>query len=291
MKNSISNIKRKIVKTQKNVGIDLVKKITPQPIISFSYHLCEHCNLNCVSCDNFSPLAEEEFTDVNEFTRDMERMAQITSNEARAIMLLGGEPLLNKEICLYIKITRKLFPYANIYISTNGLLICKMSNEFYESCRENNIVIRMTKYPIKFDYDGAEAFLIERGIKVEFSIDKNIVKDMFLEPLRMYGDCDPRDSFLGCWQGNQCTFLKHGKIYPCAVVANIEHFNKKFKQEIHVSTRDYIDIYDDISYDDIANFLAAPTPFCRYCDVKNRTMQPWKVSERNMLEWTRDNNG
>lgn len=37
----------------------------------FEIHLCEHCNLRCQSCDNFSSLAEEEFVDVDVFNKEM----------------------------------------------------------------------------------------------------------------------------------------------------------------------------------------------------------------------------
>ena len=41
------------------------------PYISFEYHLNDHCNLNCKGCDHFSPLAEEKFTNYEQFEKDM----------------------------------------------------------------------------------------------------------------------------------------------------------------------------------------------------------------------------
>lgn len=62
----------------------------PQRQLSFSVHLCEHCNLNCAGCSNFSPLAKEEYTDINIYKSDMERLAYLSKGEAYRIQLSGG---------------------------------------------------------------------------------------------------------------------------------------------------------------------------------------------------------
>jgi uncharacterized Fe-S cluster-containing radical SAM superfamily protein len=40
--------------------------------------IAEHCNLNCIGCDHFSPLATEEYPDIHSFEQDMERLALLT---------------------------------------------------------------------------------------------------------------------------------------------------------------------------------------------------------------------
>ena len=47
--------------------------------IKFEIHLAEHCNLNCKCCNNFSPLANEEYLNYDIFLRDIQRMKSGTN--------------------------------------------------------------------------------------------------------------------------------------------------------------------------------------------------------------------
>ena len=43
-------------------------------------HITDHCNLNCVSCTHFSPLAEEFYLDIDIFDRDLKN-EEVIMNE------------------------------------------------------------------------------------------------------------------------------------------------------------------------------------------------------------------
>ncbi|MCH5322196.1 MAG: hypothetical protein J1E31_01265 [Helicobacter sp.] len=64
---------------QENNGLrNSLRKLTPQANLSFvEIHLAEHCNLNCFSCSHFSQLADEEYTDLASFEKDMKQLALI----------------------------------------------------------------------------------------------------------------------------------------------------------------------------------------------------------------------
>ncbi|MCW1327688.1 radical SAM protein, partial [Campylobacter jejuni] len=64
LENEISNLENKILLDgmERERGgwsvLNKIKKITQRPFLhGISFHLAEHCNLNCFSCDNFSQLA------------------------------------------------------------------------------------------------------------------------------------------------------------------------------------------------------------------------------------------
>lgn len=62
------------------------------------YHVADHCNLNCKGCVHFSPLvSQEEFADFAVVEKDLKRLHQIVEY-IEEIHILGGEPLLNKEL-------------------------------------------------------------------------------------------------------------------------------------------------------------------------------------------------
>ena len=121
--------------------------------IQFEIHLTDHCNLNCQMCDHFSPLAEEYYLDLQDFQKQMERLSFLFHNEAQFIRLLGGEPLLHPDVVSFFPITRACFPETDIKLYTNGLLLPAQTDAFWEACTKYNIIIVITKYPVKFDYD------------------------------------------------------------------------------------------------------------------------------------------
>lgn len=101
------------------------------------------------------------------------------------------------------------------------------------------------------------------------------------------GKQDAFHSFTHCHQANQCVQFHKGKIYPCAVLAYIKHFNKKFNQNFPTSENDSIDIYQAKSFAEITQFLSRPIPFCRYCKMSEwRSIGKWKKSSKTQEEYT-----
>ena len=251
-------------------------------------HLTDHCNLNCRGCDNFSSISPKVFADIEVFEKDCARIAQLANGRIDEIQLLGGEPLLHPQIIDFLEITRKYFPANTINIVTNGLLVRKQSDEFWESCRKNNIHIIATKYPIDIDYKSIELHVKAQG--VEFSYYGNtesVEKTLLCLPLDLEGKQNAQDSFLRCARANRCISLDNGKIYTCSLIPYVKYFNKQFNQDLIVSPNDYIDIYKAKSVDEILNFVSKPMPFCRYCNMKGVVRDiPFDITKKNIAEWT-----
>ena len=121
----------------------------------FEVHLTEHCNLNCASCAHFSPLADETFADIKIFERDINRISEIFHKNVGKIKVMGGEPLLHPKLLKFVYITRKAFPNpsTSIDIVTNGLLLLKQEEIFWKTCKDNNVRVSVTKYPINLDFE------------------------------------------------------------------------------------------------------------------------------------------
>ena len=98
-------------------------------------------------------MADEEYVDINELASDLKRLSELSAGEVHHINILGGEPLLHPEITKIIEIVRHYFPYGNIYLVTNGVLLNRMDESFWKQCKQSNIVIAPTQYPIKINYD------------------------------------------------------------------------------------------------------------------------------------------
>lgn len=260
------------------------------PFISFEYHLADHCNLNCKGCDHFSPLATQKITEYNTFKKDIIRMSRLFDGKAKSIHILGGEPLLNNDICKFMKKTRDCFPdfeLTEIRVISNGILVNEMQADFWKSLHDNNIILSVTKYPLKLDYD----LMLEKAKKydVNFEFYDNTDQEQIWYNIKLQedGKRDARKSFYKCFVSNDCIMLKDGRLYTCTLIPNIEHFNKYFNKNLKVCDDDYIDIYQARSKEEIFDFLSKPVPFCRYCnpDLKDYSLK-WEATKKDISEWT-----
>ena len=265
-----------------------VTKCVPKTIINFGVPLAEHCNLKCCGCDHFAPLAEQEFADIGVFENDFARLSELLNGEAVSIGLMGGEPLLHPQVKDFLYIARKYFPKTRIRVVSNGVLLLKQKDDFWKSCRQNNIVIEITKYPIKLKFDEMKKIASIFGVTMAFRDDTGEVqKTSYHIPLDIEGRQDASSNFIKCFHSNVTIFFKKGRLYTCTIAPNAHHFNKFFNIDMQTSVDDSIDIYKAQSAQEIFQFLSKPIPFCRYCYVDKRTFgHPWQRSKKDIKEWT-----
>ena len=273
----IQELRSKAIQKQKKV------------FLKFEVHLCDHCNLNCKGCDHFSPIAPPKFTDTKTFSKDMHRIAELFGDRVLRIHLLGGEPLLAPNVCDYISIAREAFPNKEltiIDILTNGTLLLKQPKAFWDACKEYSIKIRITKYPISLDYDEICKFVSNQGVECDFFNDlSNGEKGLYKVCLTKDPHTDPHKNFFNCFDGNRCIMLKNGKLYPCTLIPNVEHFNKYFGETFYETNFDSIDIHQAKSAEEIFEFLHNPVPFCRYCKRDDIESLSWEKSQKAKDEW------
>lgn len=263
--------------------------------MTFEINLVDHCNLSCQMCDHYSQLSKKWFVDINRFEKDMIRMGELFEHSIGAITLLGGEPTLHEDIIDCIKITRREFPEAELIILTNGVLLLELEHSdkgnFWEVCRDNNVHITVTVYPIKLDYVALEAKGKEYGVSVFMSSDihaaqsKKVKKISDKHTLNLEGKVE---SFycVNCLYFNKFNVLKEGRLYMCPVAAHSDIFNQAFAQSLEIKQKDYLDIYQISTWKEIAEFSASYVPFCSYCDLKKwGHHSEWKASNKKIEEY------
>lgn len=266
-----------------------LRNMIPNCLLNFDVHVVEHCNLNCKQCNHFSPLAEEEYLDINSYKKDCSWLSKLFNGEVSAIYLLGGEPLLHPQIIEIIRVTREAFPIGQIMLVTNGLLLPAMPEDFWKACKKYDIIISYTCYPVKFDYAGLKEIADSKGVKyTPYDIEHSIQRKTFPICSTRSGNnaVGTRSNFLGCTFATRCTTLKNGKMYPCQIAAHALHLKKYFNLDIHLSEKDCIDIYSVNSGDELLEKIARPIPFCRYCDVTDECISSdWGISRKDRYEW------
>lgn len=274
----MDNQQEKIVRT-------LLMRITQRPAIYFDVNVTEHCNLNCKYCGSFAPIADKEFLDIQEYRNDITRLAEIAGGVCHHINILGGEPLLHPDICEILKMTRDKFPIGNINLVTNGILVKSMSQAFWDIMRDNRIYLCPTKYPVKVDYDWITEKAKKEEVVCYFFGDLQIYNTWTHIKMDLLGTRNENHSFMHCPNANNCCCLEHGKLYPCPRVAKIRHFNKKFNTNLPVTKQDYIDIYEEVTLEDVMKFLCHSIPFCRFCNTFQIENVEWGISKKDESEW------
>lgn len=222
------------------------------------FHITHRCNLNCAGCSHFVPLIpSDEEVDYPALLQDLEQLRRKVSHISR-IRIMGGEPLLAKELADCCAFTRRLWPYSDIHVASNGLLAHKMGNEIVKTFLDNDICLDVTCYVKELDsyYQIAE-FLKETGIR--FSIED--VRYEMMRVLRKHSIEFPADT---TYSFCECYNLFHGELYPCPVMAYLEYFNSYFG--VHYPFRKGVNIYSDKTFRDIFDEITKKQELCDYCN-------------------------
>ena len=253
----------------------------------FEVHLSEHCNLNCSYCTHFCPVAEPSFPNIEQFERDFVKLGQLTNGYVRKIKLMGGEPLLNPDIVKIMYIARQNFSSAKIKITTNGILLTKMKGNFWTACKNNDIYIYISQYPIKLNMDKIFEIAANYGVSILF--EPTICRDgrnyvFWLQRFDMSGKRNAQKMYEYCYT-KRCTFLKDGKIYLCAQIPSSQHLEKRFGVKFSVSKDDFLVLDDVKDVQEILDFISHPSPFCGYCATDRISFVKWSISARKQEEW------
>lgn len=267
---------------------DVKRRLTRQKQLSyFVLNILDHCNLKCKGCDHFAAIADKRFVSPEDIKNDLARMSKILKGKVKRMGVMGGEPLLHPQLEEILASARRFFPKTIIQLVTNGLLILDMDKDFWRTCREQNIVIVVTKYPIHLDYETMRKTAASHGVIFEFyATTDECPRNSYKAPLDLSGQQDSRKSFIRCFHANRFPLLMEGKWYACTIAPNVRHFNKKYGTNLKLEDGDFLDIYGVEKASELLMFLCRPKPFCRYCDVKNRSFNhKWERSRQQMSEW------
>lgn len=263
--------------------------------LAFEISLADHCNLSCQMCDHYSQLSEPWFVDVERFDKDLEQMGKIFEHSIGYITLLGGEPTLHERLIDCIKIVRREFPDSELIILTNGVRLLEWehdkSGNLWEVCKDYDVHITVTVYPIKIDYVAIEKKAKEYGVSLTMSSNihaselTKLVKISDKHTLDLSGTVD-KFYCVNCLYFNKFNVLKDGRLYMCPIAAHINIFNQKFGTDLELKEEDSMDIYKIKNWKEIADFSSSYVPFCSYCDLKRwRNHSQWKPSNKTIEEY------
>lgn len=249
-------------------------------------HAAEHCNLNCKNCSMFCGLVETcDFPCYQEFEEGIKQLKNFFPH-IKKFRIIGGEPLLNPELDKYIRLIRNVYPYTDIRLISNGILVTKMSDQLIQAIIDNDVTFIVTQYiSLKHSIDEINRFLSKTGIRY-------IVTEAVLEFQKIYnalGDSDIDENFYRChWKGS-CATMYGTKIATCYVPFVIHYLSDKFNLAIEETGK--IDLMEEgLTAQEIIKRMHTPFDMCRYCapkgnwtewerlpDKNNTTIQDWSI--------------
>ncbi len=253
-----------------------INEITPymkrRELETIELHAAEHCNLNCKFCSMFCGLVKEPaFPDYEKTKRGLEELKKYITH-VKKVRIIGGEPLLNPELGRYIGLVRSLYPYTNIRLITNGILVKSMSESLIETIKRNDVEFIVTGYqPLMDKHEEIHEFLDVKGIR-------HSIGNLILEFQKIYdyrGVADAEINHSVCRWKKSCATLYGGNLAPCFVPFVIHYLSDAFDLNVQQESG-ILDLYaQEMSSEKIHRFFDTPFDLCRYCSDK-RLFAKWE---------------
>ena len=246
-------------------------------------NIIDACNLNCKGCTHFASLFKQnEIYPFENFRRDVRRFSEVA--DVISFALLGGEPLLLKNLDKYIRITRKYFPKTNLRVLTNGLLIPKMSQAVIEALVETKAVVSVSVYPPTLK-------MID---KIKTVLDSNKIFCDICSPIQqfgvfltLHGDNKPEQARKYCAGNDICRFMRDGKIYKCPPDALNYRLTERFGLK-NLPPATGVDLYAS-NFSSLIQMLDGNVEMCHWCSEQPTRWIPWQTASKPKLEdWLAD---
>lgn len=289
-----SNFTKNVVKICKLYGIPKIGVISRDLAAPVYWHdvskifmprleadITDKCNLKCAACYHFANFSlTEDFYPIEDFHSDVRRLSEIC--DIASFRLMGGEPLLAKNVDEYMKILRRYFPRARLRILTNGTLIPSLPQKIFDTMRENRFGFDISTYPPTAKVaDKIKALLESNGINYKFSRQF----ERFNVFLTMHSGNDTRRSRQLC--GNDpCRTVHRGKIYKCPPNAFVYKFAEKFGIE-NFPKPVGIDIHSP-EFSSLLQMLDGDIEMCGYCGDRQRLIAWHPTNNPQIAEWLFD---
>lgn len=269
-------------------GIRLYKEI--KPILRYIHiSVTNSCNLNCKKCLNFSNLVvEKNFLDLIKFESYLKQLKK-KFDKILNFNLLGGEPLLNPQLDVYISLIRKYFVGTRIGILTNGLLLTKIPEKLIDTMTSCQAFFSIAQYPptqkkLKEIVDFLERKQIDYVItpavtqfEKMISLKEENGEKAFAKRLQNQRDCE-------------CHTIDDGRIYLCMSIPRLYAMQDYF--DIHIEEDELKNSSIDLMSDEMDGWemlqcLRRPVSLCRFCSSED-VWEPWETGYPQKGDWIVD---
>ena len=230
------------------------------------YNLVDHCNLACRECSHFSPFLRAHALPLATFARDLTRLAEVY--QVQRLRFVGGEPLLNDDICAFVAAARNSGITQEVEVVTNGVLLARVSDELLD--RIDSLAVSV--YPDRRPDDALLEVTRERCRK--FSVRMRVEWiDRFRKTQTVTPVDDPKlldGIFRSCLIAHawSCQTIYDGSFYLCSRPIYTDSFLAGMAQPPRDLRRaDGVALHEPRLLERLEAYLGSGTPLesCRHC--------------------------
>lgn len=202
------------------------------------WHAAHACNFTCESCSHFSNHGISDVIPI----KTLERWYSMWNKRIvpKRMAILGGEPLLNKDIVDIIYMTREMWNEKNEYFElvTNGWLLHKYP-ELPKALEDTNCVLSISIHGTTDAYNK-KILEIKKTLKAwsnkfNFKINPMHMSNKWFKTYKGFGDnIQPFEdnnyekSWDNCHAGQECFQLLNENIYKCCNLAYLSLVKQKY---------------------------------------------------------------
>lgn len=268
----------------KNIFVKTFSKEYIKNNMWISLPLALHCNINCASCNMFSPLCDKEIYLLEDIKRDLTILKKNQVNFTR-FNITGGEPFLNTDILKILRYIRSEFAEKKIDLYTNGIIMSSLSDEDLRILSEYKIEFHITEYAGTQKYLNALYPRLDR-LGIQYVLDYMDDNKLFYKKIIDFDKKVPIYNYINCQYYTYCFsfFIYNGKMYKCPMAMQARNINMYTDKKIEITEKDYLDLNKINSTDQIYDFWKTRMPMCDYCPRVNESIR-WRKSEKKIEEW------
>ena len=233
---------------------------------ALEYSVAYHCNLTCAACSHMSPHQPKHLSSLESFAADVKRLSEAL--HAKDIRLLGGEPLLHPEIVGFLKAARRSGIADTVMVTTNGLLLSSMKDEFWENVDFIWVSLYEGASPPPKALEKIKAKAKESHTRLDLDYTTHFRTTLVTEP---HPDGWMTDMiFKTCRSAHlfHCHMIHEGRIYKCSCPAFLPEFLARMGKPGHSFLGDGFDIHHCANlFEELKEFLFTPKTLkaCNHC--------------------------
>jgi cyclic pyranopterin phosphate synthase len=246
-----------------------------EPPYSCELNVVDHCNLTCLDCNHASPAVQKSWVDPEMAFHDFSLLAKVY--RSFIIKVLGGEPLLHPDLPAVFDAIRWSGISGRILLVTNGLLLSRMTENFWTHINE----LEISLYPDSGMTDAMLASAKQQAIKYSVRLRVNFL-DQFRATFALAGYQDPsmaKRVYKNCKLAHVwgCHSVHDGYFYKCpqsVYIPQLRHL------PIGERNQDGIKIVDTPAFlMDLFRYLTDQEPLqsCQNCLGSDGIVRPHKM--------------
>jgi len=227
-----------------------------------------------------------KFATVEQFEHDMRILSRFL--HAGELKIVGGEPLLHKQLIDFLKVARDIAIADRIILLTNGTLLHKAPEIIWELIDGMWISI----YPgikYKFDFDGLQEIANEHGVWVWKKETPKFVRNQINNQIAdkrlvrlIYQNCLDAHFY-------SCHTIHEGRYYLCQPAVFVEARLEMLGIAFHNKSQDSIQIHDNPNlHIELKDYIRKRDPLaaCSYClGSWARFFPHHQLDERGIKDW------